>query len=34
MVRERLSRFAAGAPADKPLPAWRALLTAWQAARR
>jgi hypothetical protein len=34
LVRERLGRFAAGAAPDRPLPAWRALLTSWQTARR
>ncbi|KGQ20739.1 Phytoene/squalene synthetase [Lysobacter dokdonensis DS-58] len=33
LVRERLRRYSTGAQ-DRPLPAWRALLTAWQAARR
>ena len=34
LVRERLQRFAKGGVAGRPLPAWRALLTSWQAARR
>ena len=34
MVRERLRRYAAGGAPDRPLPAWRALLTSWQGARR
>ena len=34
LVRERLRRFAAGGEPNKPLSAWRALLTSWQAARR
>ena len=35
LVHERLRRFAQGAaPQDRPLPGWRALLTAWRAARR
>jgi len=34
LVRERLQRFAKGGDAGRPLPAWRALLTSWQAARR
>ena len=33
-VRERLRRYAAGGAPDNPLPAWRALLTSWQGARR
>jgi hypothetical protein len=34
LVRERLQRFAKGGVSGRPLPAWRALLTSWQAARR
>jgi hypothetical protein len=34
LVRERLRRYADGGAPDRPLPAWRALFTAWQAARR
>jgi hypothetical protein len=34
LVRERLQRFAKGGVAGRPLPAWRALFTSWQAARR
>jgi len=34
LLRERLRRFAAGSMPTATLPAWRALLTAWQTARR
>ncbi|HVQ32456.1 MAG TPA: phytoene/squalene synthase family protein [Lysobacter sp.] len=34
LVHERLARFARGGAPDQPLPAWRALWTAWRAARR
>ena len=34
LVRERLRRFAAGVAPERPVPAWRALTTAWKAARR
>lgn len=35
LVHERLRLFAKrGRPQDRPLPGWRALFTAWQAARR
>jgi hypothetical protein len=33
MVRERLRRYAAGHDPARPLPNWRALFTAWRAAR-
>jgi hypothetical protein len=33
MVRERLRRYAAGQDPSRPLPNWRALFTAWRAAR-
>ncbi|MCJ0824439.1 phytoene/squalene synthase family protein [Luteimonas sp. 50] len=33
LLRERLRRCAAGAPMAQPLPRWRALATAWRAAR-
>ena len=33
LLRERLRRCAAGAPMSQPLPQWRALVTAWRAAR-
>ena len=33
LLRERLHRCAAGAPMSQPLPQWRALATAWRAAR-
>ena len=33
MVRERLRRYAAGHDPARPLPDWRALFTAWRAAR-
>jgi hypothetical protein len=34
LVRERLRRFAHGSAPERPLSAWRALLTSWQTARR
>ena len=34
MLRERLKRYATGGAPDRPLPGWRALFTAWNAARR
>ena len=34
MVRERLQRYATGGAPQRPLPGWRALWTAWKAARR
>jgi hypothetical protein len=33
LLRERLRRHAAGVPMAQPLPPWRALATAWRAAR-
>ena len=33
LVRARLQRFAAGSPADAPLPRWNTLFAAWRAAR-
>jgi hypothetical protein len=33
LLRERLRRCAAGDPMSQPLPQWRALATAWRAAR-
>ena len=34
LLRKRLLGFAKGAPAERPLPAWRALGASWRAARR
>lgn len=34
LLRERLRRYADGGAPERPLPAWRALLTSWQGARR
>jgi hypothetical protein len=34
LIHERLRLFAKGAPLGRPLPGWRALLTAWRGARR
>jgi hypothetical protein len=34
LVHARLRRYAEGGASDRPLPGWRALITAWKAARR